>query len=432
MAQQAAVCSEFDYFKPTTAQDMILEEYDEPIAALPISKFDQPVMFEIPAQDGIYRDLNNSYMVIKLKVTKADGTALTAGTDVVAPTNLLLSSLFKTVEVKLNGVLVSHANSLHAYRAYIETLLTYSEAVLNTRGALEGWCKDDAGKMDGITFTGGAENAAFIARNKWISAGAVLTLVGRPHADIFHQDLDIPPGVAISLKFSPNETKFVLQAAANATFKIEPVEQRFYVRSKRLSAQAIAAHKEMCEQFGGYRIPITKVVMNMHDLAGAAKEISSLVPGDSVPTRVVLGFVSTTAINGAFAENPFNFKPLGLTDLQVHAGGESFPREALKMNFATGDYELAYLNTLAAISLDTGNRALAITPSEWSTSYNLYAFKLQPGPLDYGGSHAVLPKTGSCKANLAFSSAVAGVHLLVFAEIPGLVHISETGKVTIV
>lgn len=427
-----AVLSEFDYFKPSATQTMVVEEYDEPIGVVsPVTRIDQSVMFEIPAQDGVYRDLNNSYMVLKVKVTKSDGSALTAGTDAVAPTNLLLSSLFKTFEVKLNGTLVSHANALHAYRAYIETLLTYNEAVLNTRGALEGWSKDDAAVMDGIAFSSAGVNAGFVARNKWISgANTVLTLVGRPHADIFHQDLDIPAGVSISLKFIPNDVKFALQAANGATFKLEPVEQRFYVRSKKLSPEAVAAHKEMCAHFGGYRLPITKVIMNMHDVSGAAKEIGSLVPGDNVPSRIVLGLTSTTAINGALAENPLNFKPHGLTNLQVVAGGESYPREALQMNFATGDYEQAYINTLGAIGLDTGNRALAIAPTEWAAGYNLHAFKLQPGPLEHACFSQA--KTGSCKANLTFASAVTGVQLMVYAEIPGVVHISETGKVTLV
>ena len=430
MAQVGAIPSEFDYFKPTAEQSMILDEYDQPIGvAFPVTKPDHAIMFEIPSEDGAYRDLNNSYLLLKVKVTKDNGGAITAGSDACSVANLLISSLFKSVEVKLNGVLVSHANVLHAYRAYIETLLTYNESVLNTRGVVEGWSKDDATKMDALTLTGGTENPGFVARHNSIAGGAVLTLIGRPHADIFHRDLDIPPGVTISLKFNPNDTKFVLHAASGSTYKLEPVEQRFYVRTKKLSQDAIDAHKEMCAASGGYRLPITKVVMNMHDLSGAGKEVGSLVPGDSIPSRIVLALAKTSAINGALAENPFNFKPHGLTNLQIHAGSVAHPREELKMNFTTGDYELAYINTLEAIGMDTGNRALAIKPSEWASGYNLYAFKLQPGPVEYSGGE---PKTGMCKANLTFSAPVSELQLIVYAEVPGAVHISETGKVTLV
>ena len=48
--QQAMIASEFDYFKPTATQNMILEEYDGAIGpASALSKIDQPLVFEIPA-----------------------------------------------------------------------------------------------------------------------------------------------------------------------------------------------------------------------------------------------------------------------------------------------------------------------------------------------------------------------------------------------
>jgi hypothetical protein len=432
MAATGGILSEFDYFKPVVSQSMIIEEYDHAIGVTsPVTAIDQAIMFDIPAEDNVYRDLNSSYLVLKVKVTKADNGALTAGTDAVAPTNLLFSSMFKNVEVHLNGTQVSHANTLHAYRAYIETVCTYSEAVLNSRGILEGWCKDDPAVMNGIAFSSSGVNSGFVTRNKWISgADTVLTLVGRPHADLFHQDLDIPAGVRISLKFIPHEPKFMLQCASNATFKIVPVSQRLFVHSKKLSPEAIAAHKEMCERTGGFRIPITRVCMNMHDVSGSGSEIGSLVPGDNLPSRIVLGLAKTAAMNGAFELNPFDFKPLGLTDISIKAGGLTYPREGLKMDFAKGDYELAYLSTLSALGVATGNRALAISPHDWATSYNLHAFKLLPGPLEYASGSE--PRKGKCTANLTFSSANTELHLIVYAEVPQAILISAGGEVTVV
>ena len=131
--------------------------------------------------------------------------------------------------------------------------------------------------------------------------------------------------------------------------------------------------------------------------------------------------------NGAFAENPFYFNNNGITDLQIVAGGDMYPREALKMNFTTGDYEQAYISTLGAIGLDTGNRGITITPSEWAAAYNLYALKLQPGPIGYTGEE---PASGQCSAKLSFTAAVAGLQLIVYAEVPSAIVISHDGKVT--
>jgi hypothetical protein len=267
-----------------------------------------------------------------------------------------------------------------------------------------------------------------LTRHKWIcGADMVLTLFGRPHGDLFHQDLDIPDNVDISLKFIPNDVKFVLNCATGSTFKLEPVEQRFYARSKRLAPEIVEVHKQLAVKYGGYRIPIIKVVMNLHDVSSAAKEVGSLVPGDCIPSRVVLAMATATAINGAFAENPFYFKPNGLTDLQIVGGGDMYPHEALKMNFTTGDYEQAYISTLGATGLDAGNRGITITPSEWARAYNIYAFQLLPGPVGYTGEE---PASGHCTEKLSFAAAVAGLQPIVYAEVPSAIVISPEGMVT--
>jgi hypothetical protein len=429
MAMYQAMLGEVEFFKGTTVQSMVVEEYDEgfgPESA--VSKIDQPISFEIPAQDEIYRDLNNSYMIIKLKVTKADGSKLTAGTDAVAPVNMLLAALFKSVEVKFNGHIVSHANSLYAYRAFMENLLTHEERVLKTRGVAEGYCEDEVKTMNAIVFSG-APNSGFVERNKWISGeGMVLTLVGRPHADVFHQELLIPDNVTISLKFSPSSTKFAFMAADNNTFKFEPVDQRLYVRSKRIAHDVVMSHREM-SKLEGYQIPYTRVVMNMHAVSGSSKEIGSIVPGDNAPSRVILGLVSTDALSGKYTENPFNFGNNGLTSLQVSVGGDAFPREELQMDYAIGDYEHAYFYTLGALGMETGNRALGVTPYEWATGYNLYAFKIKPGPIELARG---VPTKGACKVKMSFSSAVTGLQLLVYAEVPSTIVISDTGRVTLI
>jgi hypothetical protein len=79
--------------------------------------------FLIPPEEGLYRDLSNTLVALKVKLTKGDGSA-TVATDPVAPVNLLFSSLSESFDVRLDGVTVAHQNALHAYRAHMETLLT--------------------------------------------------------------------------------------------------------------------------------------------------------------------------------------------------------------------------------------------------------------------------------------------------------------------
>jgi hypothetical protein len=84
MAKTSTVLSEFDHFKPQAVQDAVVQEYDAPIAPLTARKMGQPLELIIPAEEGLYRDLSNTFFQLKVKLTKED-TSKTAVRDAVAP-----------------------------------------------------------------------------------------------------------------------------------------------------------------------------------------------------------------------------------------------------------------------------------------------------------------------------------------------------------
>ena len=98
--------SEFDYFTPTILQSSIIHEYDEPIAPVNstgiIGNTLSTLEFNIAPAADLYRDLNNSVHELKIKVVTAAGQDLGAN-DAVAPTNLMLHSLFDIVSINLCG-----------------------------------------------------------------------------------------------------------------------------------------------------------------------------------------------------------------------------------------------------------------------------------------------------------------------------------------
>jgi hypothetical protein len=190
-----AMLSEFDYFTPTIVQSAITAQYfDEISPTNPLnSSVANPLCtleFKIPATTDLYRDLSNSFLMVKCKLTKVDGSPL-GDTDAVAPTNLFAHSLWSNVAVNLCGKDLSDKDSLYPYRAMFETLLTYDKNVLETRCILEAFTKDDAGKMDSIAVDDSA-NSGFMKRRAMCKASRQFTMYARPHVDLFHQSLSIP------------------------------------------------------------------------------------------------------------------------------------------------------------------------------------------------------------------------------------------------
>ena len=100
---------------------------------LPISSLnDGPsIDFEINGSGGEYLDLSRSYLHIKAKVIRTDGTDLPNDNNV-APVNNFLHSMFSQVDITMNGTQISSSINTYAFRAIIETLLSFSSDAKNS------------------------------------------------------------------------------------------------------------------------------------------------------------------------------------------------------------------------------------------------------------------------------------------------------------
>jgi len=67
--------------------------------------------------------VSNIMLEVQVLITKKDGT-LPAATAKVAPVCNMLSSLFETVNLRVNDVLITASGSHYGYKDYIQTLLT--------------------------------------------------------------------------------------------------------------------------------------------------------------------------------------------------------------------------------------------------------------------------------------------------------------------
>ena len=106
-----------------------------------------PIEFDIASSGDDYIDFANSYLHVKAKITKANGSNLD-GTDTVGPVNNFLHSLFSQIDVCFNGTLITNSTNTYPYRAYTENLLSYGPAAKKSQLTAGLFYKDEAGKMD--------------------------------------------------------------------------------------------------------------------------------------------------------------------------------------------------------------------------------------------------------------------------------------------
>jgi hypothetical protein len=427
-----AALSEFDYFRQQILQASITNEYEEEIKCANLTAYGSTLDFEIPGEPNVYRDLSNSYLLVKCLVTKGE---VLAATDAVAPVNNLLHSLFSDVEVSVCGTRLTDKESYYPYRAVMEQLLSASHEVLDTRAKLAGWELDtEPGDMDKITLAAAGDvnpNRAFVKRNQLIAGSRALSLVGRLHADLFHQDLDIPANCRINIKLTRSNHEFVLMASNNSRFKIELLEASLFVKSKEVVPEIIEAHREMLIE-NNFRIPFTQVGIKTVQISQGNTKVSySDIFSGKLPKRIIVAMIKQERVTGKYELNPFKFENFNLSSIKLTVGGKSIPAIPLSMDYNTNDYQRAYLSTLSALDLDIANHGIALSPELWANAYNLYAFKLVPGPIQ--GSIESTRQRSAVNLSLEFRAGVAApVEVLIYSETNRTLEITATNKAFVV
>ena len=432
-----AALSEFDYFRPHVLQAAIENEYDEAILCNNLTAYGTTLDFEIPGTPNVYRDLSNSYLELKCKVMKGSGDTIEAlaADDAVAPVNNMMHSMFSDCEVTVCGTRVTDKESHYAYRAVIESLLSASPEILETRSKLAGWELDkDAGSMDRLLLatTNNVEpNKHFLSRRKQIAESRALTLIGRLHTDMFHQDLDLPPNCRVGIKLTRSKSDFVLMGAENSTFKVHIMSAKLYIRSKEVNSDVIVAHREILKEHN-FDIPFTQVNMKTFQIASNMTSATfSNIFNDKLPRRIVIALVQQDRVTGKYNLNPFKFQHFNLQALTVTVNGLPIPSDPLTMNYSDRDYQRAYLNTLGALGLDVGNNGLTLTPELWESAYNLYAFKLVPGPIK--ASIESTRVRGAVNLSFNFKQATpAPIEILVYSETNRTLEITANNKAFVV
>ena len=411
--------SEVDLFSvPPTQQSL---ERGRWIDYAPISSVQNPdsaITFLIAGTDE-YIDLSKTILTVTGNIMKKDGTTkLTGGGQSnVAPVNNFLHSLFRQVDVYLNGKQVTPAMGTYAYRSYIETLLNYDVSAKQSQFSSALYYKDTAGQMDATgalqssqtinyknvsgqnasvkVYAPATGNVGFAKRHQFITNGNQFVLSGPIFSDIFMTDRLLLNMMDLKVALNRSPDTFSLMEIGNKSDPIEPkvhlTDVVLKIRKVKVDQAVSDGVERMLKQTPAL-YPIRRVECKILTIPQNLPNIrQDNIFSGIIPNLFLFGLVDVDAATGTYGTNPYNFKHFGVSNVSLTANGQEIPFKQLTLKYpkdTTGkidpakdaelDFDEAYNTLFSGTGKIYSNAGLDITREDYPGGYALYAFDLTP------------------------------------------------------
>ena len=362
--------SEIALFNPPEVQTTITKGAWVDIYPMNSDLMAGPIEFNIiPNED--YLDLNDTILTIKVKVFKDHLKTPLGANDDVAFINMPLYSIFSNIDVFFNDVRVDGGDDMYGYHSILKHLMDYSANTLENQFLPTGYAKDQADKMDDKNNTG------HVSRKVWNSGSAHLS--GKLQSNIFQQPLYLLNGVRVLIRLFRQKPEFALMS-----YSVD-VKPWFEISEARLSVRRINISpyvREMHEQALSHTNALYHYPLKMFHFFSIPKEERSVIKENlfngMIPKFVTICMVPSSAFNGMYNKNPYNFTHNNVKSIGLYKNNEPTPFAPYEPNFETSQYMREYIGQYIAMGMLGKDVNLSFTNSEYPKGYTFFMFNLNP------------------------------------------------------
>ena len=300
----------------------------------------EPIEFKVSGSGKEFLDLTRSYLYLKVKVLKADGSNLD-GASKLGFANYPIASLVNQVDVILGGELISSTTNTYAHRSMLEVLLNYDKEAAESQLGCGLFCKDTTGQMEDMDITADPVlNTGLGTRSEWTKTSKTVELQGRTHSDLFNQEKLILNSVDLTVKLHCHKPEFCLLSADTApAYKITIADAIFYVKKLELTPSVFNGINTVLNNKNA-QYAITKTTLKVFTVLRGqqSQHINNAFLGE-MPKRIAVCMMDNDSYHGNYKRNPFNFH---LTQIGISVNGEEVPFKPLKLNFDEKLFVTAY------------------------------------------------------------------------------------------
>mgnify|MGYP000279165187 CR=1 FL=1 len=442
---------ELNLFQTPQLQEAVEREYTTEFR--PSEQFiddRSPVIFNIPRQSRDLTDLRGCTMKMKLRVKHNDGTDLENG-ESVGLINMCHQTAWSQMDVAINGV---HASMKSM-----------------------GWFSPFTGNSDARAKD---KDEPWAESKRLIKNSRLLELEGPLMEDIFECERYLLNGTELQIKLHRSLSPFMLSllytpssiatdANIDALKEQRDIDIRASLEDPDNDSLVMAADKSVREYnaaFGakrGYKVVLEDIVLKMAYVRVYPQVISAIqqqleqesalyphtrtdmktvaIPSgqqqvyfDTVfsglrPSKIVVGFVSSEAVNASFAQDALKFATHDVTDISVMVDGIMIQPKKLSYDERGNaqEYLSAYMDYMTMVKRG-GYEVPDATPDEY-LRHPIFTFSLEP--VEYSDIQNRSMK-GPVSVMVRFDSELErSVNLMMYAEMPGLMRIDAGRNIAV-
>lgn len=394
------------------------------------------IHFNIAGNSTQYIDLSRTKLYLKLRVVKVDGEDWPADpkTEFGIPIDMILHSMWSSVDVTLNNIQVSGAGGNYMYKAAIECLLNYGRDTKEFQMRSIGM-SPDTGNFDSIVpgstdGEGGINNGLLIRKKIFGGNGrGSADFKGSLLADICNQGRLILDAVDVGITLWPTKNTFRLMSNVEAKLVIDDIY--IDVCKVQVNKYCMSGHKAGLEVSNGL-YPMQKTVIITKEIGvGSRTQTWEDIFNGYIPSKMVIGMVDSDAFAGNFKKNPFRFQHFDISSMTFTVNGEPTPKEGFQYDMDNKLFIDAFNSLYEVTGKDGEDCDNGITHEMWHKGLALTAFNVDPttaSDLRYLG----VPKKGHTRLNIQLKNAKTNpITVIIYATFPGRVEIDQMRNVTL-
>jgi len=290
--------------------------------------------FVIPASAENYLLLNKSYLDIRMKVVKKDGSDCGAD-DNYSLVNNFGQSMWRKCNIYINGVeILPNCADMVNYKSYLESIASFdSDAARECNLVTNIFYMDQSGKYTNFTKEGTLNtqgklapyNMGYVVRARHCKNSQTFDAAPKIPHPFFRCDKALAPNNSLRVKLTLATDDFMILSSTNDyKLKILDIKLHFIkIRENPTPAEApLEKYDFTLTEMRAYPIP-----------AGMPQYVVPISSQGIVPKQVIYFLTSTNATEGAANTNPFYFRHFNCVEHFMKVNDKIYPAAPLTPNF---------------------------------------------------------------------------------------------------